>query len=133
MSNPAASYMLIFRDATPEAYEAMTAAQRQTCLDDWNAWYDSLAARGVMQDGHPLKPAGRVVSGIRGERVLDGPFAEAKETIGGYFLVSAGDLDEATRMAQACPNLKHGMIVEVREIGAMCHLAEELGLASMRG
>lgn len=126
------SYMLIFRDTTPEVYEAMTPPQRQSALNDWNAWYDDLAARGKVDHGRPLERGGRVVSGARGETVVDGPFLEAKEAIGGYFLLTVDSLDEATEIARNCPNLKNGMVVEVRPVSGACHLAESLGLQSMR-
>ena len=127
------SFMLIFRDTTPEKYAAMSPDQRKQSLDHWNAWYDGIAAAGQMKHGHPLRPAGRLVSGQRGESILDGPFSEAKEAIGGYFLVTASDIDEATEIARRCPNLVNGMTVEVRQVGEMCHLAEDLGMTSMRG
>ncbi|PTL83317.1 YciI family protein [Vitiosangium sp. GDMCC 1.1324] len=127
------SYMLIFRDSTPEAYHAMSPAQREQSMQDWNAWYDGLVAQGKVQHGHPLEPRGRVVSGARGERVVDGPFAEAKEAIGGYFMLTVASLDEATEIAQQCPNLKNGMIVEVRPITEVCHVAQSLGWQTMRG
>ena len=126
------SFMLIFRDTTPEKYEALSPDERKRSLEKWNAWYDGIAATGQMHHGHPLQPAGRVVSKRRGETVFDGPFSEAKETIGGYFLISARDLDEATEIAGRCPNLDYGMAVEVRPVATMCHLAEELGMTSMR-
>jgi hypothetical protein len=48
--------------------------------------------------------------------VVDGPFAETKETIGGYFIVEAGNLEEAIEMTKECPSLANGGIVELREI-----------------
>lgn len=133
MENASPAYMLIFRDAPPEVYEAMTDEQRAQSLQRWNDWYDALAARGQLQHGHPLDPQGRVVSGARGERVVDGPFAEAKEFVGGYFLITADSLDEATDIAQQCPNLPYGMTVEVRPVAGGCHLAKSLGFETMRG
>lgn len=130
-TNPSA-YMLIFRDSSPESYKAMSREQRQQLLQQWNDWHDGLAAQGKVQHGHPLEPKGRVVSGARGERVVDGPFTEAKEAIGGYFLLTVPSLDEATEIAQRCPNLRHGMIVEVRPVAEGCHLARSLGLQTMR-
>ncbi|HVJ69628.1 MAG TPA: YciI family protein [Caulifigura sp.] len=126
------SFMLIFRDTTPEKYEALSPEERKRSLDKWNAWYDGIAAAGQMHHGHPLQSAGRVVSKRRGETVFDGPFSEAKETIGGYFLISARDIEEATEIAGRCPNLDFGMTVEVRPVATMCHLASELGMTSMR-
>ena len=126
------AYMLLFRDTTPEVYKAMSAPQLEACLQDWNAWYDDLAARGKVDHGHPLEEGRRLVSGVRGEKVVDGPFLEAKEAIGGYFLLTVDSLDEATGIAQNCPNLKNGMVVEVRTVVRACHLAKSLGRETMR-
>jgi hypothetical protein len=126
------TYMLIFRDAPAAVYDAMPPQQRKAALDDWNAWYDSIASQDRMHHAHPLESAVRIVSGPRGEHVLDGPFAEAKELIAGYFMFTAEDLDDATAIAQRCPNLKHGMTVEVREVAGGCHLAKSLGRKGMR-
>ena len=113
-------YLLIFRDVSPETYKTMSADQRQQLMLQWNAWYDGLAASGKVEHGHPLEPRGRVVSGSRGERVTDGPFAEATEGIGGYFLLTVSDLEEATLIAQRCPSLPYGMSVEVRPVADAC-------------
>lgn len=126
------TYMLIFRDAPHEVYDAMSFEEREACMDRWNAWFDSIAAEGKLQAGHPLEPSGCVVTGAQGERVLDGPFAEAKEFVGGYFLITAESLDEATAIARRCPNLTHGMTVEVRPVSTACELAKSLGRQTMR-
>ncbi len=132
METGASSYLLIFRESTPERYEAMSPEELRQALNAWNGWCDSLAARGKLQSGQPLAPGGRLVSQGTRPRVLDGPFAEAKELIGGYFLVTAADLDEATALAEECPLLQYGMTVEVRPIAPACHLALALGWQTMR-
>lgn len=120
METPLSPYLLIFRDASSTVYRDLSADERQQLMEKWNAWYDSLAAAGKVQHGHPLQPQGRVVSGARGERIVDGPFAEATEGIGGYFLLTVANLDEATAIAQQCPSLRYGMQVEVRPIAEAC-------------
>lgn len=132
MNTQSSDYLLIFRESTPERYAAMSVEQRREALRDWNAWCDQLAAEGKLKSGHPLHSQGRIVAGTREKRVLDGPFAEAKEMIGGYFLLAASDLDEATAIAEQSPNLKYGMTVEVRPVAGGCHLARSLGLQGMR-
>lgn len=132
MATTSSEYLLIIRESSPESYEAMTADQRRESMDEWNAWVDSMIARGKVQRGDPLQPGGRVISGARGERVLDGPFAEAKEVVGGYFLLCAENIDEATALAQECPNLKHGMTIEIRPVAHACHVARALGWEGMR-
>lgn len=126
------TYMLLFRDAPAAVYDAMTSEQRTACLDKWNAWHDTIADRGVMHSAHPLESSVRIVSGPRGELVLDGPYAEAKELIAGYFMFTAENLDEATAIAKRCPSLEHGMTVEVREVAGGCHLAKSIGRKGMR-
>lgn len=113
-------YLLLFRDVPAETYKAMSADQRQQLMQQWNAWYDGLAAQGKVQHGHPLEPQGRVVSGARGERIVDGPFAESTEAIGGYFLLTVSSLEEATEIARRCPSLRLGMTVEVRPVAEAC-------------
>jgi hypothetical protein len=114
---PAASpFLLLFRNAGPEAHRHLTPEQREQLTKQWNDWYDRLAAAGKVQHGRPLSLTGRVVSGVRGERVMDGPFAEAKEVVGGYFFLTVADIDEATHIAKDCPGLPLGMNVEVRPI-----------------
>ena len=115
------AFLLFFRDTAPETYKVMSAEQHQQLLVRWNEWYESLAAAGKLRYGHPLEPDGRVV-GRRGERVTDGPFAESKEAIGGYFFLNVANLREATEIARGCPSLKYGMTVEVRAVADCCHL-----------
>jgi hypothetical protein len=69
-------------------------------------------------------PEGKIVSGKNGQFVADGPFAESKETIGGYFLLSVESADEAIAIARECPGLAYGMRVEVRPVAAKCALGE---------
>lgn len=109
-------FLLLFRNAGPETHQHLSADERQQMTKAWNDWYDGLAAKGKVQHGRPLGPQGRVVSGARGEWVLDGPFAETKEVVGGYFFITVAGIDEATEIAQMCPGLSLGLTVEVRPI-----------------
>lgn len=108
--------MLLFRNAGPETHAHLTAEQQAQLTRQWNDWYDGLAARGKVQHGRPLELGGRVVSGAHGERVTDGPYAEAKEVVGGYFFLTVADLEEATAIAKQCPGLPLGLTVEVRPV-----------------
>jgi hypothetical protein len=91
----------------------------QKVMQKWVEWMKDLGARGHLKDGgHPLEPgAGKVVRAGKG--VTDGPFAEAKDVVGGYTLVEAKDLAQAAELAQGCPILERGGIVEVRAIMKM--------------
>ncbi|MBE2213121.1 MAG: hypothetical protein IAE82_04555 [Opitutaceae bacterium] len=114
---PASPFLLIFREPSDDVYRTLSAEERQRLLEQWNAWYDGLATQGKVQHGEPLEPGGRVV---RQQRVTDGPFVEAKEAVGGYFLLTVADLEEATAIALRCPSLHLGMSVEVRPIAGAC-------------
>ena len=122
-SSPApAPFLLLFRNTGPEVFSPLSSSQRQKLISDWNAWFEALLADGRAIEGQPLELDTRIVAGPGGARITDGPFPEAKEAIGGYVLLSVTDRDEATAIAQRHPALAHGMVIEVRQLGAGCHL-----------
>ena len=88
-------------------------------------WFERLKQQGKVKAGQPLERTGKIVSGKNGRVVADGPFAESKEAIGGYFLLQVHSLEEAVAIAKECPGLAHGAVVEVRPVAAECPLAEE--------
>lgn len=117
-------YMLLFRNAGEETHGHLTPEQRTKLTQQWNDWLEELATAGKVRHGQPLGLTGRVVSGPRGEKVTDGPYAEAKEVVGGYIVVSAVDLDEAAEIAKGCPGLPLGLTVEVRPLTAVSPMLE---------
>ena len=117
-------YMLIFRGT--DWYQGLSQEQMQQVTDNWMAWFNRLKEDGRAIAGNPLENEGKIVSGKNGRVVSDGPFAESKETIGGYFLLKVNTLDEAVAIAQQCPGLPYGIRVEVRPVAAECPIAEEL-------
>ena len=111
-----ASFMLIFRggDSSTDSPE-----QLQQHMQKWMTWFEGLTRTGVYQGaGAPLVPAGKVVRGTR-RTVTDGPYAEAKDLVGGYLLVDAKDLNHATELAKGCPIFDQDGSVEVRQIREM--------------
>ena len=118
--NKLPAYMLIFRESSPETYKAMSSEQKRRLLKQWTDWYDGLIRDGKASYGHPLELEGRVISGAGGERIVDGPFAEGKEAIGGFFFLTVNSLDEATEVAKRCPSLRYGLIAEVRPVAPCC-------------
>lgn len=91
--------------------------QMQQIMQKWMAWFQDLAAQGKLVDrGQPLEPSGGKVVQATTKTVIDGPFAEAKDLIGGFSIVQADDLDEAAELAKGCPVLEVGGNVEVRPI-----------------
>ncbi|HET6862074.1 MAG TPA: YciI family protein [Pyrinomonadaceae bacterium] len=88
----------------------------QQTLQKWMAWFREMAAKGhVKNQGHPLERAGSIVKGSA-KSVIDGPFVEAKDVIGGYSLIEAKDLEEAIELSKGCPILDAEGAVEVRPV-----------------
>ncbi|HWB02126.1 MAG TPA: YciI family protein [Verrucomicrobiales bacterium] len=127
MNTQPSPYLLLFRNTGPETHQHLSPEQRQQLLTRWNAWYEGLAAQGKAVEGQPLEMKLRTVSGTGGSRVVDGPFAEAKEAIGGYVKLLVSDLEEATAIAQQHPGLEYGLIIEVRSMLGTCHLGVTAG------
>jgi hypothetical protein len=77
-------------------------------------WFNRMVNEGKIQRGHRLAPEGAVLSGKKA--LTDGPFAESKESIAGYWIIQAGSLEEAVEIAKGDPLLDYGHTVEVRPI-----------------
>jgi hypothetical protein len=91
-------------------------AEGQKVMQQWMAWMKELGEKGHLKAvGSPLEKTGKLVSGKQ-KVVSDGPFAEAKDLIGGFTLVLAKDIDEAAELAKGCPIFLAGGGVEVRPI-----------------
>ena len=96
--------------------DAMSPQRSQQTMQKWTAWLKDLAEKGHVKDqGQPLERTGKIVKGKQ-KTVIDGPFAEAKDVIGGYTLVEARDLDQAAELAKGCPVFEYDGMVEVRPI-----------------
>ena len=80
----------------------------QAAMDKVMAWFEGLNERGKIKAAQPLGGQGRIISGGNGNLVVDGPFAESKEAVGGYLVLQADDLNEAVEIARSMPTLKYG-------------------------
>ena len=109
-------YLLLFRGNEWE--KNLPPDELKMVVTDWYAWFQRLAAEGKCLGGLPLRDTGKLVSGKQGRTVADGPFAESKETIAGYFHLRVANEAEAIQIAQQCPGLAYdGCAVEVRPVG----------------
>ena len=104
--------------------QAMSDTEREHCYIESAQLAQDLSSTGKYLDASPLHPVATATS-VRvrdGKRlVTDGPFAETREQLGGYYLIEAGDLDEAMGIAARIPPAKYGT-VEIRpvlEIGGL--------------
>jgi hypothetical protein len=120
MSTPTATsdYLLLFRGTNWD--KELSPEQLQKVVSDWAGWFEGLIQQGKCKGGHPLQSEGKVVSGKKGRTVADGPFAESKEAVGGYFYLQVANIEEAVEIARQCPGLEYGAMVEVRPVAEMC-------------
>jgi hypothetical protein len=111
--------LLIYHDE--KGWDAISEAERQQIYADYRKLQEELVSRGQFVAGSELQPIATATSvRVRDgkELVTDGPFAETHEQLGGYFLIEAKNLDEATSIAARIPSAQTGTI-EVRPLVEM--------------
>jgi hypothetical protein len=112
------SYLLLSR--TDEWYQQLTHAELQEIIAANKAWVGRLIAEGKARPGVALTREGATVSASH--VVLDGPFAESKEAIGGTLLLDVATMEAAIAIARACPSLRYNSTIEIRPISDECPL-----------
>jgi hypothetical protein len=96
-----------------------SAEQQQKTLERWGAWMADLSQRGLITNpGLPLEDEAKQVGGS-GKVVHDGPFAEVKDLVNGFIIVSAANIEEACEMAKGCPIFEQDGVVEVRPVASL--------------
>lgn len=113
-------YILLLH-ADEAGFTRMTPEQQQQGYAAYMAYSEALNKAGVMKGSNRLQPVAtattvRIVDGKT--QVLDGPYADSKEQLGGYYLIDVPDLDAALSWAARCPGAGHG-VIEVRPIWTM--------------
>lgn len=94
----------------------LTDAQRDAWMTEVMAWYDKLRGENVVDAGHQLDAPAKART-VRSGGVIDGPFMETKEVLGGYSVLEAGTIDEAVEIAKTWPGVDRGWItIEVRPV-----------------
>ena len=113
-------YMLMIY-AQEEAWSKMSEAEQQEGLAANRAYTEALTKAGVIRRGHRLRPAAdstTINASANGKpQVLDGPYADLKEQLGGFYLIDVPDLDAAIEWASRCPAAQYGA-VELRPVWA---------------
>jgi len=102
-------------------WESMSEDERTSAMKRYRAFTEELQAANAMVAADRLQPTGNATTvRVRNDELLvtDGPFAETKEQLGGYYLIEAESLDEATEWASKLPAVHHGT-VEIRPIMQM--------------
>ena len=128
-------YLVLLR--TNEWYNTLSPQELQNVMSQCKAWFERLDAQGKIKGGQALAREGATIAGKGGRVVSDGPFAESKEAIGGFFVLEAANLREAIAVAQGNPLLAYGTTIDIRPVAETCpleararQLAQETQLAA---
>ncbi len=108
---------LLFLYSAPDAFDETSPDEMQAIIQKYRDWRLRLQKNGVIVGGEKLQDGtGRIMRRKGGEiSVVDGPYTESKEIIGGVFEIQAENYDQAVETARDCPHLEYGTI-EIREI-----------------
>ena len=111
------NYMLFLHEDQGQ-FDGRSNDEMMRIIKEYGAWAARMREEKRFVGGEKLTDdAGKVLRNKGGKIVVtDGPYAESKEVVGGYFAITAKDYTEACAIAQECPHLKHGGRVEVREV-----------------
>lgn len=120
IENPpqATGYLLLFRNSDWDY--GLSDDETRRAMGKVKEWFDGLFAAGRIVSAQPLMEEKAFIFGKGGNSVTDGPFAEAKEVIGGYVLLSADSLEEAVAIARTNPMHDYGLTTEVRATASSC-------------
>lgn len=107
-------FMMIFIGANYDEL-GLSPEELQGRMGKWFAWGEKMKQQGILRGGEALYGTGKHITGP--DRIeSDGPFAESKEIIGGYYTVAVDNIEAATQVAQDYPDFDLGGSVEIREI-----------------
>lgn len=112
---------LLMLYAEEAGWNNLTKEEQQQGVAAYGAYSEALKKAGVLKSSNRLQPvsAATTVRVANGKpQVLDGPYVDSKEQIGGYYLIDVADLDAAISWAARCPGAGHGT-VEVRPVWNM--------------
>ncbi len=112
-----AQFMLLLHE-NPNEFAGLDQKELMRVIQEYQAWGQQMASQGKLIAGNKLKDEGGRHMKARGSEVLvtDGPFAEAKEVIGGFYIVNAASYDEAVELAKLGPHLRYHGRIEIRQI-----------------
>lgn len=112
-------YLYVFRGGDGKRLES-SPEEMQAHMGLWQGWMGSLMESGNLIGGQPLENGGKVVRKA-GAMITDGPYAEGNEVVGGYLIVKAESMEQATEFSKGCPIFEHGGCVEIRALVPMEH------------
>jgi hypothetical protein len=111
------NFMLLLHQV-PEQHRTKSPDEFQAMLKNYMAWTDRIRAEGRHKGSNKLTfDAGKIIRTVGGRvTITDGPYAESKELVGGFYLIAAKDYDDACRVAETSPHLTYGGRIEVRQV-----------------
>lgn len=110
-----ARFILLLRGIN-ENLKDYSPEELQRLFEKYDNWVACISKAGKLRGAQKLKDEVRHSVMVQDAKIVDGPFTETKETIGGYFVVECGELQEAVEISKKCPVLLHGGSVELREM-----------------
>ena len=112
------SKFILLLHENPADFANVSAEEIERIIGEYTAWRRKIETEGRYEGSNKLKDEGGRHLSMRNQqlRVVDGPYAEAKEVMGGYFVINAANYDEAVEISKGCPHLKYGGWIELREI-----------------
>lgn len=113
-----AKFLLLLHDK-PSAAPDYSPEEMQKIIQEYVNWARGLEAKNVLLSSHKLHDEGgkHITGDANGAAVVtDGPYSEAKEIIGGFFLIEAGSYDEAVDLCRDIPHIRYGGKVEIRAV-----------------
>ena len=108
------NFMLLLREDV-DNIQNLPPKQFQELVEAHMKWVQELVEKGIFKGGHGLEHDGKTIDNSS-LVVTDGPFIEAKECVGGYYILEAKDMDHAIEIARNCPNIKYKGRIEVRPV-----------------
>ena len=105
-------YLVICRGGSFD--EGLSPEDTENKMKQFSDWFERMSEQGKMKGGQQLEPQGKVIFGRKS--VTDGPFAESKEGVAGYWFIQAASLEEAVEIAKGDPLLDYGHTIEIRPI-----------------
>lgn len=110
-------YVLLFRGGLD--FTKASPEQLQQVLMNWKNWVDELTKKGVYGGGERLTRNEAAVVKGKAKQIIDGPYTESKEIVGGYISIKATDLKQAIAISKDCPIFNFDGNVEIREVAKM--------------
>ncbi len=118
-------YLLLLRGTQLD--QRLSIDDMQEAMGKFTEWVSSLSLAGKLKGAQPLSHEGKIVGGAKERTVSDGPFAESKEAVGGYLLLTVQNMEEAISIARECPLIDWGSSVEVRPVIQQCPTMQVVG------